>query len=593
MKKRITFLGGLLLLLSSILPSCKEDVELGAIDTSIAVDMGIALPVGTIEATVGDFIGNEAIAPYIEVDPTTGIIAVKYNTFIGWEFHPIDLTSYSTRESKEFYLKDGNLGGATLPPSGVITFPASSPIKHIDFPCEFPIENFNTDIDYEKIDSIHILEAHFISNVAFNGFTPAFTEQNITKFEIIFDGKSFRFDNGMPSQEIPINELQFGTDMDITLYNFVLAPQKNSAEKYESAKFTIRIHFESEELHQYNEGSYFKYEFGLNFIDYDVIYGVFEPRKATERLETVRDSLSNYLPMEDLKDMHLPFADPQIKLIPSTHTVGLPCMLVVKELYVENAEGVRKNLQHPTLTNEMVGYALPAVRSPYASDSVTLAPLKLSKDEDEGDLDELFAISPLYFGYSYYIRVNKNALDYATFIKKDAEYGLNIEAKLPLQFNPGLKLFYRDTMEMSFSDFQLDSLISTIPVIDTLKTAKVKLKLLVNNTIPFNFGLKLRMLNEEGKVIEIAGLYDGGANDSISFDAFENNKASQKEFSIELTDTEVATLSQMTHLYYDIYLGDNKALAALKDISGLKIKLGLAGKVEGELSFNELNEEEL
>ena len=591
MSKRITFLGGLLALLCCTLPSCKEDVELSNIDTSIGVDMGIALPIGTIEATIGDFLGNEAIAPYVEVDPTTGIIVVKYNTFVAWDFHPIDLASYSTRETKEFYLKDGNLGGTSLPPSGVITFPASSPINYIDFPCGFSIENFNTDVDYEKIDSIHILEAHFISNVSFHGFTPNFTEQNITKLEILFDGKSFRFDNGAPSQEIPLDNLQFGTDMDITLHNFVLAPQKNAEGKYESAKFTIRIHFETDQLHQYNESSNFRYEFGLNFIDYDVIYGVFEPRKATEKLEIIRDSLSNYLPMEDLKGMRLPFADPQIKLTPSTHTVGLPCMLVVKELYVENEEGVRKNLKHPTLTNEMVGYALPAIRTPHATDSVTLAPLKLSKDEDEGDLDELFAISPLYFGYSYYIRVNRNALDYATFMEKDAEYGLNIEAKLPLQFNEGLKLFYRDTMEMSFSDIQLDSLIDTVPFIDTLKTAKVKLKLLVDNTIPFDFGLKLRMLDEDGKTLQIAGLYDGGINDSISFAAFANNQASQRELIIELTDDEVTTLNQVTQLYYDVYLGDNKALAALKDISGLRIKLGLAGKVEGDLNFNQVIEE--
>ena len=592
MRKQIIFLWELLLFLGCILPSCKEDVELSEIDTSIGIDMGIALPVGTIEATLGDFIGNEAIAPYIEVDSTTGIIAVKYNSFVRWNFHPVDLSNYSTHTTQEFYLKDASLGGTTLPPTGVITFPASSPVKYIDFPCSFSIDNLNTDVDYEKIDSLHILEAHFMSNVQFSGFTPAITEQNITKLEVIFDGKSFRFDNGEMSQEFPLDKFQFGTDMDITLRNFTLTPQKNELGKYEDAHFSVRIHFETEQLHAYNESSFLQYGFGLNFLDFDILYGVFEPRKATEKLEIVRDSLSKYLPMDDLKGMRLPFADPQIKLTPSTSSVGMPCMLIVKELYVENEQGTRKNLYHPTLTNEMVGYALPAVRSPYATDSVTLAPLKLSKDEDEGDLDALFAISPLYFGYSYYIKVNKNALDYATFIKNNAEYGLKLEASLPLQFNAGLSLSYRDTMPMTLSDFQIDSLINYIPLVDTLTTASVRLKLLLENKIPFDFGLKLRFLDEEGEIIQIAGLYDGGMNDSITMDAFTETNHSQKALTIEITDQEAALIASVEQIYYDVFLGNNKSLAALKDSDGLRIKVGLAGKVAGEVSFGNLNKED-
>lgn len=587
MRKRITFCGVLLLLLCSVFTSCKEDVELSNVDTTIGLDMGIALPVGTIEATLGDFIGNEAIAPYVEVDPTTGIIVVKYNTYVNWEFHPIDLAAYRTEETAQFYLTDGDLGGVALPPSGFITFPESAPINYIDFPCAFSLENFNTDIDYEHIDSIHILEAHFMSNVDFSGFTPAITEQNITKLEIRFDGKSFKFDNGDQAQEIPVSNLQFGTDMDITVRNFMLAPQKNAEGKYENVRFTVRIYFQTDQLHAYDESSFFKYTFGLNFIDYDVIYGVFEPRKATEKLEVVRDTLSKYLPMDDLKGMRLPFANPQIKLTPSTHTVGLPCMLVVKELYVENEKGEKRTLTHPTLTNEMVGYALPAVRMPYAVDSVTLAPLKLSKDDDEGDLDELFAISPLYFGYSYYIRVNRNALDYATFMKKDAEYGLNIDVRLPLQFNEGLALFYRDTMEINLSEEQIDSLLMDVPYLDTLAVANVKLNLQIENTIPFDFGLKLRMLDQNGQTVQIAGLYDGGQNDSITLAAFADRVASKKTLVIELTDQEAKMLASVKNMYYDVFLGDNKALAALKDESGLNITVGLAGKVSGEFNFNQ------
>lgn len=586
MRKRMTFLGGILLMLCCVMPSCKEDVDLSNIDTTMAIDMGIALPVGTIEATLGDFIGNEAIASYVEVNPTTGIIEVKYNTFVRWSFHPIDLGSYSIREQQDFYLGKAVMNGAQLPPSGFITFPESSPIKYVDFPCTISLDNFNTNEEYEKIDSIHILEAHFMSNIDFIGFTPAITESNITGLEIVFDNQSFRFDNGSTTQEIPTNDLRFGEDMDITLRQFNLIPQLNSEGKLQDATFTIRIYFQTDQLHAYTESSVVRYSFGLNFIDYDVIYGVFEPRKATEKLEVVRDTLSKYLPMDDIKGMNLPFSDPQIKLTASTSSVGLPCMLIVKELYVENEKGEQKHLQHPTLMNEMLGYALPAVTSPYSTDSATLAPLKLSKDEDEGKLDEMFSISPLYFGYSYYIKVNRNALTYSTFIKSEAEFGLGIEATLPLSFNEGLSLSYRDTMPLSIEPIQIDTLIASIPLIDSLRTAQLMLRLVVENSIPFDFGIKLRCLDEYNNIVTLAGLYDNGANDSITFAAFNNNQSNTQALNIALSKEDLDKLPQVRAIYYDIFLGNNKALAALKATDGLRIKVGLSGEVGANLSID-------
>ena len=41
-----------------MMQSCEADVDLNNVDTSIEVDANIATPIGSMHATLGDFVGN-------------------------------------------------------------------------------------------------------------------------------------------------------------------------------------------------------------------------------------------------------------------------------------------------------------------------------------------------------------------------------------------------------------------------------------------------------------------------------------------------------------------------------------------------------
>ena len=84
-----------------LLSSCEADVDLKNIDSSAQVNMGLAMPVGTMSASLGDFL-----------DLGDGIISVRedgvfqyVDTFvIQRNFHAINLEQYMTHTNQEFII---------------------------------------------------------------------------------------------------------------------------------------------------------------------------------------------------------------------------------------------------------------------------------------------------------------------------------------------------------------------------------------------------------------------------------------------------------------------------------------------------------
>lgn len=584
-----------LLLAAFTLHSCKEDIDLANVDPQIQLDMGLALPLGTVETTLDYFLGTSDFGPdVLTYSPLDSMLILHYDTSVVWDFHNIDLSEYTTWDEQVSYVVDGISNGeidkTDFDYQEQIPFPATQ--TTLEFLNEVSLENFNVDLDYEEIDSVHMTLASFRLRVDVENFDLEWSE--VSNVRVKFTDPSLRFDDGTMEKILPIEGKGFGQDMTVSLYDFMIIPQKNQETgSFENIRFFICIDVNTRTEKMLSKNSMVKFGCGFDFLDYDVLFGVFEPKKAA--YEHQRDTMSKYFAIDRLDGINLPFSDPKVDLVVSTSAVGLPSRIIIDSIYVENGEGERGLLSYDGETTK--SYDVPYITSPWVNQTASTDVLHLGKGEEYGNLDHLFQVIPKYFGYSYRIRVDRDLLDelkdrHTPFIKANANYQMNLKAELPLKFYPGVNVTYKDTVQTTMAEsLKLDSLLSGVAMLDSLKTGELLLRLVIENNIPFDIKVKLRFLNDYDEVVPIGGLYDGGQNDSIMFSAMENNVPTQQVVNIDLDEEDVRAFENVTQIIYDFYLGDNTQEAAFYASSGFKLHVGLAGKVEAIINLGKENKQ--
>lgn len=584
-----------LLLAAFTFHSCKEDIDLANVDPQIQLDMGLALPLGTVETTLDYFLGTSDFGPdVLTYSPLDSMLILHYDTSVVWDFHNIDLSEYTTWDEQVSYVVDGISNGeidkTDFDYQEQIPFPATQ--TTLEFLNEVSLENFNVDLDYEEIDSVHMTLASFRLRVDVENFDLEWSE--VSNVRVKFTDPSLRFDDGTMEKILPIEGKGFGQDMTVSLYDFMIIPQKNQETgSFENIRFFICIDVNTRTEKMLSKNSMVKFGCGFDFLDYDVLFGVFEPKKAA--YEHQRDTMSKYFAIDRLDGINLPFSDPKVDLVVSTSTVGLPSRIIIDSIYVENGEGERGLLSYDGETTK--SYDVPYITSPWVNQTASTDVLHLGKGEEYGNLDHLFQVIPKYFGYSYRIRVDRDLLDelkdrHTPFIKANANYQMNLKAEMPLKFYPGVNVTYKDTVQTTMAEsLKLDSLLSGVAMLDSLKTGELLLRLVIENNIPFDIKVKLRFLNDYDEVVPIGGLYDGGQNDSIMFSAMENNVPTQQVVNIDLDEEDVRAFENVTQIIYDFYLGDNTQEAAFYASSGFKLHVGLAGKVEAIINLGKENKQ--
>lgn len=584
-----------LLLAAFTFHSCKEDIDLANVDPQIQLDMGLALPLGTVETTLDYFLGTSDFGPdVLTYSPLDSMLILHYDTSVVWDFHNIDLSEYTTWDEQVSYVVDGISNGeidkTDFDYQEQIPFPATQ--TTLEFLNEVSLENFNVDLDYEEIDSVHMTLASFRLRVDVENFDLEWSE--VSNVRVKFTDPSLRFDDGTMEKILPIEGKGFGQDMTVSLYDFMIIPQKNQETgSFENIRFFICIDVNTRTEKMLSKNSMVKFGCGFDFLDYDVLFGVFEPKKAA--YEHQRDTMSKYFAIDRLDGINLPFSDPKVDLVVSTSAVGLPSRIIIDSIYVENGEGERGLLSYDGETTK--SYDVPYITSPWVNQTASTDVLHLGKGEEYGNLDHLFQVIPKYFGYSYRIRVDRDLLDelkdrHTPFIKANANYQMNLKAELPLKFYPGVNVTYKDTVQTTMAEsLKLDSLLSGVAMLDSLKTGELLLRLVIENNIPFDIKVKLRFLNDYDEVVPIGGLYDGGQNDSIMFSAMENNVPTQQAVNIDLDEEDVRAFENVTQIIYDFYLGDNTQEAAFYASSGFKLHVGLAGKVEAIINLGKENKQ--
>jgi hypothetical protein len=584
--KKNTYFIAILISCIGLLNACKSDVDLSNIDMSSQINLGIALPIGSMSATIGDFLGDSLIEQ-IMVDELGIFHFCDTLPLQTREFHSIDLTRYllHTQEPEKFYIRE-QYPGAIIP--------SNQSIKGLKFNMILDVSGINENHEHQRVDSIFVTEANFSSIINVNELDLKWSE--IEQIRIVLDKQLFARKKGNEII-IPTQGKNFGNQIPIIIDDFILSLMKDKKKPGETIQqVPIDIVFDLKTSHSIpvNANSYIQYDMTVNFINYDAIWGYFDAsQELKDEDEILIDSL--WSGWRNFQNLTLKFAEPKLSLL-VTHQIAAPLFVHINHIYTKN--NTTGETKYATWDGQKsINIPLPNTLDPIHSsfDAQISNSVNFSNAADKGNIDELFNVKPDSVAYSYYIDIDLNKLksDYNNQGRLVENTSMTAEAAvdLPFIFDKESKINYTiDIDSLDFSDITIDSIIHSADIIEKINHTELKLILLVRNYIPFALNANILFFDQDGKPIDLKLI-----NNSGIFALSAPNKVDNNGFISEPTDntvilsidqTQFDILAQVKRISLDLSLGDNTVKAYLHKNTKLEIKLGLTARVDAVFDFN-------
>jgi hypothetical protein len=276
--------------------------------------------------------------------------------------------------------------------------------------------------------------------------------------------------------------------------------QEYSNNVVDTCNFEIMMHIvvpSSAGIIQIPSTAAFQYKLDVQFIDYEAIWGMFEPSKDMSG-EAVEAIATYWGPWNTLQDLRLPFAEPSVDMLVTTQVAGA-MILEGNYLYTENEQGEKA---YATFDGKSYkDFYLEGLSLDSEIGASTTMHVLFDKDPERGHIDQLFAIRPDKIGYKYSVKFNEQETPQVR-ITNNTSIKLDAVCNLPMIFNQGVELAYADTIQgIDLSMLNLDSLLNEVEVLDTLEKANAKLVVKIENSIPLQFKGVLTCLDENNNVI--------------------------------------------------------------------------------------------
>ena len=593
---------------------CTADVDLDNIDTSVDVEANVATPIGSMTATIDDFVGDGTWGIFIDTVNHEGVITFRDTFSIARDFHKLDLCKYisNTKISMNVYDKMEAKGVLA---NGQIT--GNGQTIELEFPLTLKLKGINNNKDYQRIDSAMIKNAKFESSIGKAGGLPLEWDW-IDKVVLHMDEKNFNREGGNDivvyskgdgygySEPIPSNIDEF--TLNLMKDKHPSKPELYYGNAIDSCKFVIKMTMtipQEAGVVTVPKGAGFEYRLRVQFIDYYAVWGMFEPSNDMhgEGLETIA---TYWEPWNTLRDLRLPFAEPKVDMHVTTQVAGA-LVMYGDYLYTKNTQGEEAYALfngEKTLEKHFTPSEYLTLDSEIGATTTNMC-VTFDKDLARGQIDRLFSIRPDMIGYKFHVDFNRQAtpqvrLTPNTSIKVDAV------CNLPMIFNEGVSLGYSDKIKgIDLSMLDLDSLLKDVEMIDTLEEASAKLVIKFENSIPLQFKGVLTCLDENDNVIidpktEKPLLLT--ENDTILIAAPEFTKEGHDWNITPLESVEVInvdredleTLRQIKTIEFHAWMDDESLAEAydnglnniqLKDDNYLKVKIAVGANVEGVLNL--------
>lgn len=614
MKKLFTILS-LAGIFTMLWQGCEANVDLNNIDTSVKVQANVATPIGSMKATIGDFVGDGTWGIFIDTVKNHGVLTFKDTFSIQRDFHNLDLSKYISNTTLKMNVYD-KLEGQPYFVNGQI-MGNDQPIV-LTFPMTLKLTGINNNQSHQRIDSALINNASFISNITSIGGLPLKWEW-IEKVELNLGDNFSRPAGNTVTVYQKGNGYGYNQDIRVAVDAFSLNLMKNkepqSWQQYtnnvvDTCQFEVRMHIvvpSSAGVIKIPSTAAFQYKLGVQFIDYEAVWGMFEPSSdmATEAEDNIADA---WKPWNDISKLRLPFAEPSVDMLVTTQIAG--AMIMEGDyLYTKNAQG---ETAYATFDKYETKYSLYKyfTKNEYLSlDSPIGAEATMhvlfDKDPERGHIDKLFAIRPDKIGYKFSVKFNEQETPQIR-ISNNTSIKLDAICNLPMIFNEGVELAYSDTItDIDLSTLEFDSILSGIEIIDTLEDASAKLVIKIENSIPLQFKGVLTCLDENNNVIINPKTNEPfliTENDTIVIGApkYEFINHVWQEETLECAEIvnvdreDLETIKRIKSIAYYVSLDDESLAYAyeqglfnvkLTEDNHLRIKLAVGANVEGVLNL--------
>lgn len=506
-----------MVLVGGMLMACHSNLDLTNVDTSAQIEMGVAVPVGSLRLKVGDILGD---IPGLFVDSASGgAFTMRFEYPDSRDYHKIDMRDHVSEKDLQLNVYDALMAKGLINADGSVIGTGKgndiSATIHFDLPIK--LKGVNAELGKERLDSALIKSARFssvlnrtdlpvewewIDQVVLDLGPNVCREAGSTK--VIYT----KGDQGGYGQK-------FNTDVDhfslSLMKNKDLSIEKNTIFDYATnvtdsvtfgVDFKITIPKEAGKI-TLQPSAEFAYHMEVEFVDYSAIWGFFAPDKdmISKKVEVDLDTVlgeSNIF-----GTVCTPFTDPEIKVAVTTQIAGA-MVLNGNYIYVLSQEGDstfalfngQRSLEFP-----MNPWLHPDPKKSPIGASITDT-VRFSKADSEGRIDRLFGNLPKRLGYDFYVNINSDKSPQAR-ITDNTHVDINAICELPMKFREGLFIDYRDTLrDVNLSAVNIDSLVRESSIIDSLHAGEVTIYLTAYSKVPMTVKAVFRYLDKNNQPIK-------------------------------------------------------------------------------------------
>ena len=619
-----------------MLAGCQSrDLDVNNIDMTAELNMGVALPMGSIHFTVGDFFNSEVSNFYVDTTDNKGILTWKDTFTIAKNFHQVDLAQYLTEKkvTLNFYDKIHEAFPAIPIIGENITLPGTgTQIKDIEFNLPLKLTGINhpDSIARERLDSARIEMASFSSLIAPVNFNFQWEWIDEVKLDL---GEQIRRDEGNTvviyqkgRDSYAFNEM-IPTNVDkFSIHMLKQGTPPGIIQVVDTCNFKILISFTIPvgESVTFSPNSGLDYTMGVRFIDYSAIWGRYSRSKDMAD-ENLVDLAGAWEGVDFIHNSNVPFADPKVDMHIVTQVAGA-LKIDGDYLYTIDSHGVKHEATFKRGDQTYKNFPRQFEDGEYLhptksqiGDSTTNMIIRFDKSEEKGHIDRLFENMPMKLGYKFGVDFNYESKDsdgkIVDQIRITPNTSIRIDAvfTLPLDFGQGMHLEYADTIKnLDINQFRIDSLIGSSNVVKSTDTKELKLIIRALNEIPLDLKVYLRCLDEKGNIIKDPNdttmpltLIEG---DTLLLEApnfIQDNtgqwipqQAQMREFVVSIPQYKLDKFPDIKNIVYFAFI-DNSTLDAayekgMKNVpitnkQGLTLSLGLSANIGAVLNLNGIN----
>ncbi len=604
-RKKIQSIVLLLAAVSTVLFSaCKSDVNFSDIDKHAEIGLDLALPIASMSASINDFIGNDSVAKYIVVNED-GVLQFNYDYDMIRPYTTIVLTDYMSEASTgvKVYDQTGAVINGTGNPLPAITLPITLEMHDCNVPTSIP--------EHGRIDSMYISNAQFTTTLQLASW--AVPKEYVSSVRLVM-GDQFRREGGK-TQTLAFED--FGKPMTIEVEDFYINLLKNKSLKPSTkaegdANVLNTMDMSIELVLNVPSGtplpvvptSQVIVSTRCDIMEYNALWGYFIPGNKM-REEGTEDIASDFKEWAKIKKCTLMLAKPRVDLVAETEFVA-PLNVNVNEMSVTSKESnITEKATFSGSTTTVWHFITPQVyQNQWGTPLGTIYSdvYHMTEDPAKGDLARLFRLRPDSLNYSFNIDVDPDNMHLQHRMNTNPNIYLYTKLRIPLSFNKGMELSYTDTIDDINISLNLDSIIESTKVIDSIQTSDIKVRLRAESTIPLDVKAGFCFLDSLNQKVDFDDLID---NDTIIIKAptelkmgvVDPNHPGVSELIFNVSKDEVDKLADVKKIVYDAYIltsnetfdqNPDAKYVSLLPSSGLKLHLGASANLEVllDLDFN-------